>query len=82
MPTVIFAQGWRLFFYSNEGNEPMHIHAEKSDAECKFWIDEQEVEITVSYAYNCNAKELRGVKKLIFQHFDEIVEKWHLFFKK
>src|SRR5438552_1487961 len=28
-------QGWRFHFYSNEGNEPMHLHAVKGDAECK-----------------------------------------------
>jgi Domain of unknown function (DUF4160) len=29
MPTILFMNGWRLFFYSNEGDEPVHIHAEK-----------------------------------------------------
>ncbi len=29
MPTVLYVQGWRLYFYSNEGNEPMHVHAVK-----------------------------------------------------
>ncbi len=27
MPTILFIYGWRLFFYSNEGTEPIHIHA-------------------------------------------------------
>jgi hypothetical protein len=30
MPTVLFIDGWRLFFYSNEGKEPIHIHAGKA----------------------------------------------------
>ena len=29
MPTVLLILGWRLFFYANEGNEPMHIHCKK-----------------------------------------------------
>ena len=45
MPTVLYIHGWRLFFYSNEGSEPIHIHAEKADKECKFWILVDEVEI-------------------------------------
>jgi hypothetical protein len=45
MPTVVYIFGWRLFFYSNEGNEPIHIHAEKAEMECKYWIFEEEVEI-------------------------------------
>ena len=39
MPTVLVVQGWRFFFYANEGNEPMHVHAVKGDAECKYWLD-------------------------------------------
>jgi hypothetical protein len=26
MPTVLLLNGFRFFFYSNENNEPVHIH--------------------------------------------------------
>ena len=39
MPTILLVAGWRFFFYSNEGNEPIHLHCQKGDAEAKFWID-------------------------------------------
>ena len=45
MPTILFIYGWRLFFYSNEGTEPMHVHAEKGDMECKFWLLVDEIEL-------------------------------------
>jgi Domain of unknown function (DUF4160) len=38
MPTILYVQGWRFHFYSNEGNEPMHVHAVKGDAECKYLV--------------------------------------------
>ena len=38
MPTVLLVQGWRLLFYSNEGDEPMHVHARKAETQCKYWI--------------------------------------------
>lgn len=25
MPTILYVQGWRFYFYSNEGTEPMHV---------------------------------------------------------
>jgi len=50
MPTVLVILGWRLFFYSNEGSEPVHIHAEKGDMECKFWLLVNEVEIREAFA--------------------------------
>src|SRR5258708_4053139 len=29
----------RFFFFSNEGNEPPHIHIEDGDGYAKFWLD-------------------------------------------
>lgn len=26
MPTLLSVKGYRFFFYSNENNEPMHVH--------------------------------------------------------
>jgi hypothetical protein len=36
MPTILREAGFRLFFYSNESNEPPHIHVEKADASAKY----------------------------------------------
>ncbi len=35
MPTVLRIDGFRFFFYSDEGSEPPHIHAEKGDGVAK-----------------------------------------------
>jgi hypothetical protein len=32
MPTVLVVDGFRFFFFSNEGFEPPHIHVEKGDS--------------------------------------------------
>ncbi len=82
MPTIVYIFGWRLFFYSNEGNEPIHIHAEKADMECKFWILEESVELKEAYAYNLNQKDRKEIKKIIYQHFDLIVDSWYKYFEK
>jgi hypothetical protein len=82
MPTVLYIYGWRFFFYSNEGNEPIHIHAEKGDIECKFWILIDEVDIKEAFAYNLTPAAQKEVRKIIFQHFDIIVEAWETFFNK
>jgi len=82
MPTVVYIFGWRLFFYSNEGSEPIHIHAEKADMECKYWIIEEEVDIKEAYAYNLAQGDRKEIKKIIYQHFDLIIESWNQHFKK
>jgi hypothetical protein len=38
MPTVLFKSGFRFFFYSNENDEPAHIHVRKGQGEGKVWL--------------------------------------------
>jgi hypothetical protein len=53
--------GWRLFFYSNEGNEPIHIHCLKGEIECKFWLDTETIDIIEDYSYNMSPKDRREI---------------------
>jgi hypothetical protein len=80
MPTVLYIFGWRLFFYSNENKEPIHIHAEKGDMECKFWLLVDEIEIREDFAYNMSPASKREIKKIIYQHFDLILDAWNNYF--
>jgi hypothetical protein len=66
-----------LFFYSNEGSEPVHVHAEKGDMECKFWLLIEEVEIGEAFSFNLTPPAKKEVKKIIYQHFDLIVDSWN-----
>jgi hypothetical protein len=76
MPTILFVLGWRFFFYSNEGNEPMHVHAQKGDAECKFWLHPDEFEIEEDFDYGLTPRLRREVRRIIYEHFDEICLAW------
>lgn len=39
MPTIAVIEGYRFFFFSNEGNEPPHVHVEKADGYGKLWLE-------------------------------------------
>ena len=39
MPTILRIGPYRFHFYSDERNEPAHIHVRTEDCECKFWLD-------------------------------------------
>ncbi len=73
MPTILFVLGWRFFFYSNEGNEPVHVHASRGEAECKYWLRPELYEIEEAWAYNLTPRLRREVRKFIFDHFELIV---------
>jgi hypothetical protein len=49
MPTVLRFRQFRFFFFSNEGNEPIHIHVESDDKYAKFWLDPVQLAKSVGY---------------------------------
>lgn len=82
MPTVLIMLGWRFFFYANEGNEPIHIHCRKADAEAKYWLDVEGFDVIEAHAYNMSQRDGRTVRRIIFDHFDYIVSEWNSFQEK
>jgi len=77
MPTILLLNGWRFYFYSNENNEPIHVHVQKAEMEAKFWLREDIYDVEESYSYHMNSKELREVRKIIFDHFDYFIKEWN-----
>ena len=64
MPTILRLHGFRFFFFSNERNEPPHIHVESGDNYAKFWIEPVNLEKSVGY----NAKELTRLRKIVQEY--------------
>jgi hypothetical protein len=81
MPTVLFKNGWRFFFFANEGDEPIHIHVMKAEKSCKYFLSEEQVELTLSTQRNMRNKDIKEVKEIIFENFNYIVESWKKFHK-
>jgi hypothetical protein len=76
MPTILLISGWRFHFYANERSEPIHIHAEKAESECKYWIDVDGYNIREAFSYRMSPRDTREVRRMIFEHFDYIVAEW------
>ncbi len=38
MPTALRSGPYRLYFYSHESGEPPHVHIDRDDQSCKFWL--------------------------------------------
>lgn len=80
MPTVLLVRGWRLFFYSNEGSEPIHIHAQKGGAECKMWLLTDTYDTMEAWSHHLTPSLRRELRRIIFEHFDLLVNEWNDYF--
>ncbi|MBN9888341.1 DUF4160 domain-containing protein [Salipiger abyssi] len=78
MPTVFRHDGFRLFFYSNEGDprEPVHIHVMKGGGEAKFWLHP----VSVARSSGFDARALRQLSGLVAANADRIEDAWHEYF--
>ncbi len=56
MPTILLINGWRFFFFADEANEPIHIHVEKAEKSCKFFIEIEDFDLKKKYSKNMNTK--------------------------
>jgi hypothetical protein len=79
MPTVLYINGWRLFFYTNERTEPPHIHCAKANSDAKYWLDIAGFDILPAYEYNISPSDRKMIRKIIFTNVDYITGKWNEF---
>ena len=52
---------WRFYFYSNEPNEPPHVHVDRDTASCNVW----RVPVALSSSLGYGARELREIERLV-----------------
>lgn len=76
MPTVLRIDGYRIFFFGNEGHEPPHIHVEHGDRHAKFWLEP----VALAQSYGFRAHELNRVRTLVVEHRDLFRDKWREYF--
>jgi len=76
MPTILRIKKYRLFFFSNEGNEFPHIHIESGENYAKFWLEDVAIAKSIGY----NAKEINEIKVIIFENISIIKDKWNEYF--
>ena len=77
MPNVLRIGRFRFFFFSNEGQEPAHIHVKAGEDEAKFWLEPQ---LELAENYGLRARDVKAALLLIQEHENEIREAWNTHF--
>jgi Domain of unknown function (DUF4160) len=78
MPTLIRINGFRFFFYSNENNEPPHVHIEKGEGNAKVWLEPFEP----VYFYNFTSKEETYILDQVAINIEHFKKLWNEYFNK
>ncbi|MCG6552080.1 MAG: DUF4160 domain-containing protein [Candidatus Magnetominusculus sp. LBB02] len=73
MPTVLRVGPYRLFFYSGDGDEPVHIHVDRDDNIAKFWLDPIRLQVSEGF----NRIEISNIYKIINENQLRLLEAWN-----
>ena len=76
MPTVLRWNGYRFYFFSNEGAEPPHIHIDKAGSTAKVWLDPVALASNLGYSQ----RELNVLLRKVEDERDAFVEAWRAYF--
>jgi hypothetical protein len=80
MPVVLRIDGFRFFFYSNEGDprEPVHVHVRRGAAVAKIWL---KPDIGVADSHGFDSRTLAEVVRMVTANRRLIERRWHEHFR-
>jgi len=61
---VLRVGSFRFSFFSNENQEPAHIHVKAAESEAKFWLDP----VRLAFNHGFRSHELNQVERLVREH--------------
>ncbi|MEO5333884.1 MAG: DUF4160 domain-containing protein [Magnetococcus sp. YQC-5] len=73
MPTIFRINGYRFFFFSQEGFEPPHIHVEKAEGYAKFWL----TPVGLASSRGFRGKELAEIACFVKKYRNLFEDKWY-----
>jgi len=75
MPTILRVLGFRFYFFSQEGNEPPHVHIDKDAGTLKVWLDD----LSVASSEGLKPAEIRAALRITREYRIVLLETWHEF---
>lgn len=76
MPTISRIGPYRIFFYTGDKGEPVHVHVERDDKVAKFWLDPVRLQSSGGF----NRAEITRIHRLMQDKRTEFVEAWNDYF--
>ena len=83
MPSIISAFGYKIFFWFNEGNEPVHVHIVKGKPvknSTKVWLTQKGGCIIADNRSNIPSDELSRLQAVIVTNYFLIIDAWKKMF--
>ena len=71
MPVIKRIGPFQFRIWSNEGNEPAHVHVQRGGLEAKFWLESVQAAWSTFEPYEHNK-----IERLVKKHRKELLDAW------
>jgi Domain of unknown function (DUF4160) len=76
LPTIFRWKGYRFYFFSNEGQEPPHVHVDQSGCTAKFWLGDLSLARNLGYSN----RQIAELSAKIGEEQAQLLESWRAYF--
>lgn len=73
MPTILRIGPFRFYFFSNEGNEPPHVHIDRGAATAKVWLSSLELARSRGF----RPPDINAILRIVTEQRTTLLEAWH-----
>ena len=73
MPTVLRRGSYRFHFFSDEGDEPAHVHVRFDGRNCKFWLNPVVLAVNRSIPLH----RLNEIETIIREEQEFLLQQYH-----
>lgn len=83
LPTLFELYGYKIFFWSNENNEPIHVHVSKGKPSVdatKIWLPPESNPVVAHNNSRIPQKDLTRILKSVALERDTIIARWYDYF--
>ena len=74
MSSLFTVDGYKVYFWSNEGNEPIHVHIEANGKKAKIAL---EPEVCLVYNHGLKEQELKKALDTCRTYREDFIAEWH-----
>ncbi|MBE8952117.1 MAG: DUF4160 domain-containing protein [Quinella sp. 1Q7] len=85
LPILFELYGYKIFFWSNENDEPVHVHVAKGKQTpnaTKIWLPADSNPVVVHNKSRIPQKDLTRILKAVALERDTIIARWYDYFGK
>ena len=72
-PTILREDGYRFYFYSNEGSELPHVHVTRGGGYAKLWLRP----VRLAWSRDFGPADLRRIRYIVTRDEAAFVEAWN-----